>query len=73
MDGQRCSGSLFDFGLYFFHCAKLVRTRVLHSILLLWTSRVTISNTSSYGAQWRPWVSTLAKVVIAHRTAVCVA
>mmetsp|Transcript_2846 Transcript_2846/g.4899 ORF Transcript_2846/g.4899 Transcript_2846/m.4899 type:complete len:545 (+) Transcript_2846:107-1741(+) len=22
VDGQRCSGSLFDFGLYMFHCAK---------------------------------------------------
>jgi hypothetical protein len=25
VDGARCSGSLFDFGLYLFHCAKLVR------------------------------------------------
>lgn len=26
VDGQRCSGSLFDFGIYFYHCCRLVRT-----------------------------------------------
>lgn len=29
VDGQPASGSLFDFGLYFFHNAKEVRARLL--------------------------------------------